>query len=285
LDKLDPTVAGLVLIAALMHASWNAVVKSDPDRLASFGLVMLAGCVASLFIVPFVGAPAPESWGFLIASVLIHCAYYYFLLKAYAVGDLSHVYPIARGLGPTLVAVFSGVLIGEYLSWRETAGVVLVSLGVAGLALARGLPSADDRRATALAVLTGCTIAGYTVVDAMGARASGNAIAYIAWLNILEGPWVFIVACLKRRAAIIPYIRKYWWRGTAGGTVAAIGYGIAIWATSVSPVAHISALRETSVLFASLMGMYLLRESFGAKRLVAALVMVCGLLLMNFKIG
>ncbi|MCA3267421.1 MAG: EamA family transporter [Azospirillum sp.] len=285
MDKLDPTVAGLVLLAALMHASWNAVVKSDPDRLASFGLVMLAGCVLGAILAPFVGVPAPESWGYLLASVLIHCVYYYFLLKAYAVGDLSHVYPIARGLGPTLVAVFSGALIGEYLSLRETAGVVLVSLGIAGLALARGMPSADERRATALAVMTGITIAAYTVVDAMGARASGNALGYIAWLNILEGPWVFVVACLKRGGAIVPYIRKYWWRGTAGGMVAAIGYGIAIWATSVSPVAHISALRETSVLFATLMGTLLLGESFGRKRVAAALLMVCGLLLMNFKLG
>jgi drug/metabolite transporter (DMT)-like permease len=284
-DKLDPGVAALVLLAAVMHASWNAIVKSDSDRLASFALVMLVGGFLGLALAPFVGTPDPASWPFLLASIAIHVVYYFALLRAYALGDLSHVYPIARGLGPTLVAVFSGVLIGEYLSWRETGGVILVSLGIAGLALARGIPTADERRATIMAVFTGTTIAAYTVVDAMGARASGNALGYIAWLNVLEAPWVFAYACWRRGGAIVPYVRTHWGRGTIGGTIAATGYGIAIWATSVSPVAHISALRETSVLFAALIGTTLMGESFGGRRIAAAAVMVAGLLLMNFRLG
>ncbi|MFM7344254.1 MAG: EamA family transporter [Tagaea sp.] len=284
MDKLDPGVAALVLMAAVMHASWNAIVKSDSDRLASFALVMLFGGFMGLALVPFVGAPDPASWPFLLASMAVHVVYYFALLRAYALGDLSHVYPIARGLGPTLVAVFSGALIGEYLSWRETGGVVLVSLGIAGLALARGIPTADERRATAMAVFTGVTIAAYTVIDAMGARASGNALGYIAWLNVLEAPWVFAYACWRRGGAIVPYIRAHWLRGSIGGAIAATGYGIAIWATSVSPVAHISALRETSVLFAALIGTFLLGEAFGPRRVAAAALMVAGLLLMNFKL-
>ncbi len=285
MDKLDPGVAGLVLCAAVMHASWNAIVKSDSDRLASFALVMLVGGFLGLALAPLVGIPDPASWPFLLASMAVHVVYYFALLRAYALGDLSHVYPIARGLGPTLVAIFSGVLIGEYLSWRETGGVVLVSLGIAGLALARGIPTEDERRATIMAVFTGVTIAAYTVIDAMGARASGNALGYIAWLNILEAPWVFAYACWRRGGAIVPYIRTQWRRGAIGGAIAATGYGIAIWATSVSPVAHISALRETSVLFAALIGTFLLGESFGRRRVAAAVVMVAGLLLMNFKLG
>ncbi len=123
MDKVDPAVAGLVLLAALMHASWNAVIKSDPDRLASFGLVMMAGCLFGVVAAPFVPLPAPEAWPYLIASVIIHVFYYVFLLRAYAHGDLSLVYPIARGLGPTLVALISGAVVGEYLEFREAVGV------------------------------------------------------------------------------------------------------------------------------------------------------------------
>ncbi len=284
MEKIDPSVAGLVLVAALMHASWNAVVKSDTDRLASFGLVMLAGCFFGVAMLPFVSLPAREAWPYLIGSVIIHNFYYYFLLRAYAHGDLSLVYPIARGLGPTLVAVISGTVIGEFLNFRESVGVVLVSLGIAGLAFARGIPNLGERRAITLAVCTGFTIAGYTVVDGLGARASGDALGYIAWLNILEGPWVFFVAMWRRGPALFTYVRKFWWRGTAGGTVAAIGYGIAIWASSLGSIAHVSALRETSVLFASLMGTFLLHEPFGRFRIVAAIVLVAGLLAMNFKL-
>ena len=285
MEKIDPSVAGLVLVAALMHASWNAVVKSDTDRLASFGLVMLAGCFVGAAMLPFVSTPSRESWPYLAGSVAIHNFYYYFLLRAYAHGDLSLVYPIARGLGPTLVAIMSGTLVGEFLNFRESVGVVLVSFGIAGLAFARGIPNTGERRAIGLAVCTGFTIAGYTVVDGLGARASGDAIGYIAWLNILEGPWVFLVAMWKRGPALYTYMRKFWWRGTAGGTVAAVGYGIAIWASSLGSIAHVSALRETSVLFASLMGTFLLHEPFGRWRILAAVVLVGGLLAMNFRIG
>ncbi len=285
MDKVDPTVAGFVLMAALMHASWNAVVKSDPDRLASFGLVMLAGCLFGVVFAPFVEFPDAAAWPYLISSVLIHVFYYVFLLRAYALGDLSLVYPIARGLGPTLVAIVSGTVVGEYLNFRESVGVVLVSLGIAGLAFARGIPSFAERRAIFLAVLTGFTIAAYTVIDGLGARAAGNALSYIVWLNLLEGPWVFVFAVWKRGPAIFDYMRKYWWRGSAGGVVATIGYGIAIWASSLGAIAHVSALRETSVLFATLMGTFLLGEKFGKLRIVAAVVLVCGLLAMNFRIG
>jgi len=285
LDKVDPAVAGLVLLAALMHASWNAVIKSDPDRLASFGLVMMAGCLFGLAAAPFVPLPAAKAWPYLIASVIVHVFYYVFLLRAYAHGDLSLVYPIARGLGPTLVALISGAVVGEYLEFREAVGVALVSVGIAGLAFGRGLPDFSERRAIALAVCTGFTIAAYTVVDGLGARASGNAFSYIVWLNLLEGPWVFVFAAWRRGPLIFDYMRKYWWRGTAGGIVATIGYGIAIWAASLGAIAHVSALRETSVLFAALMGTFLLGEKFGAMRVVAAAVMVVGLLAMNFRLG
>ena len=280
---LTPLVTILVLCAALMHASWNAIIKSDRDRLSSFALVMVAGAVMGLVIAPFVPLPAVASWKFLVASTIIHSFYYFFLLRAYAHGDLSHVYPIARGLGPTLVAIFSDALVGERVSLHEGLGVALVSLGIIGLALGNGWRALGGR-STLFAVLTGMTIATYTVADGTGVRSAGNALSYIVWLNIIEGPWLFIVALTIRGAALKPYLKAQWWRGSAGGVIAAVGYGIAIWALSLGTMAHVAALRETSVLFAALIGALLLGEKFGGKRIAAATIIVAGLILMNLPL-
>src|SRR5258708_292367 len=154
---LTPVVTMLVLCSALLHATWNAIIKSDEDRLASFGLVMIAGAVMGLVVVPFVPFPAAASWKWLAASTIIHYFYYFFLLRAYAHGDLSHVYPIARGLGPTLVAIFSDALIGERISLQAGLGVGLVSLGIIGLALGHGWRGLGVR-GTVFARLTGITV-------------------------------------------------------------------------------------------------------------------------------
>src|SRR5216683_5871029 len=280
---LTPLVTALVLCAALMHASWNALVKSDSDRLASFGLVMLAGSLMGLAIAPFVPLPTVAAWKWIAASTAIHVFYFFFLLRAYAHGDLSHVYPIARGLGPTLVAIFSDLLVGERVSLQEGLGVGLVSLGIIGLALGNGWRGLGGR-STLFAILTGVTIAAYTVADGTGVRSSGNPLSYIVWLNIVEGPWLFLAAFYKRRAALLTYLNTQWWRGGAGGVIAALGYGIAIWALSLGTMANVAALRETSVLFAALIGTLLLGEKFGAKRVMAAMVIVAGLLLMNLPL-
>jgi drug/metabolite transporter (DMT)-like permease len=283
--KLDPLVIGAVLTAALIHATWNALVKSDSDRLVTFAVVMGMGSVIGLLFAPFVAIPKAEAWPWLIASVIIHCFYYYFLLQAYAHGDLSFVYPIARGLGPLLVAVFSGALLAEHLSFREAIGVVLVSVGLAGVAFGHGLPRGLDIRAAVFAVLTGVTIAGYTVTDGTGARVSEDPLAYIVWLNILEGPWMMIVALHLRGGGVIRHLRLHWWRGAVGGALATGGYGIAIWALSLGSMAHVAAIRETSVLFATLMGTFILGERLGRRRIIAAAFVVIGLLIMNLKFG
>jgi drug/metabolite transporter (DMT)-like permease len=278
---LDPWVALLVLAAALMHATWNAIIKSDRDRLATFAVVMISGTVLAMFFVPFVAFPSADAWPFLIASMVVHVFYYFFLLRAYTHGDLSHVYPIARGLGPLLVAALSGRLVGEYLSVYEITGVALVCLGIGSLALTGGAPG---KRGTLYAIATGLTIAAYTLVDGLGVRAANDALSYIVWLNILEGPWVMIVAVAARRSALLPYLRVNWWRGAIGGTIATLGYAIAMWAMTVGAIAHVAVLRETSVLFAAVMGAVLLGESFGPRRIAAAGLVVAGLIALNLPL-
>jgi drug/metabolite transporter (DMT)-like permease len=285
-----PLVVALLLAAALMHATWNALLKADrSDRLATFGVIMTTGTVMGLVAVPFLPKVEYAAWKFLAASVIIHVAYYTFLLKAYSYGDLSHTYPIARGLGPLLVALVSGQLIGEHLRVQDIAGVVLLSAGLVALALPlKGAVVAAGGRhglATLFAVLTGFTIAAYIIADGMGVRSAGpdfeHRLAYIAWLCVLEGPWLLVLAVMLRPRTVWGHLRRNWWRGAIGGVIANTGYGIAIYALVLGPMAHVAALRETSVLFGALMGTLLLGEPFGRRRVVAAAVIVCGLVLMN----
>ena len=285
-----PLIVGLLLAAALMHATWNALLKSDrSDRLATFGVIMTTGTVMGVCAVPFLPMIEPAAWKFMILSVVIHIAYYTFLLKAYSYGDLSHTYPIARGLGPLLVALVSGQLIGEHLRAQDIVGVVLLSCGLVALAMPLKnvvpKPGARHGLATLFAVLTGFTIAGYIISDGMGVRAAGpdmaHRLSYIAWLCIVEGPWLLVLAIVLRPKTVWSHLRQNWWRGVIGGAIANIGYGIAIYALVLGPMAHIAALRETSVLFGTLIGTLLLAEPFGGRRVVAAIVIVSGLVLMN----
>ena len=286
---VSPLIVGLLLAAALMHASWNALLKADrSDRLATFGVIMTTGTVMGLCAVPFLPWIYPGAWKFLAISVIVHVAYYTFLLKAYAYGDLSHTYPIARGLGPLLVALVSGQLIGEYLRAQDIVGVVLLSFGLITLAIPLNrAPHATNRHglATLFAVLTGFTIAAYIIADGMGVRSAGpdfeHRIAYIAWLCVLEGPWLLVFAAVMRPQTILSHLRRNWWRGAVGGVIANVGYGIAIYGLVLGPMAHVAALRETSVLFGALMGTLLLGEPFGLRRVAAAFVIVSGLVLMN----
>ena len=293
---LDPLVIALLLAAALMHATWNALLKSERgDRLAAFGVIMAMGTLQAAVLVPFLPMIDPAAWKWAACSVAVHILYYVFLLKAYAYGDLSHAYPIARGSGPLLVALFSGRLLGEALRVQDVLGVILLSAGLIALALPERngrtgeavSPEARRRHrlATLFALLTGVTIALYIIAGGLGVRAAGptleHKISYIAWLNLLEGPWLLFFAIWRRPRAVVGYLRTHWHRGVAGGLVAHGGYGIAIWALSQGPMAHVAALRETSVLFGALMGAVLLGESFGRRRVAAASVIVAGLVLMN----
>jgi drug/metabolite transporter (DMT)-like permease len=287
---VEPLIVGLLLLAALMHASWNAILKSDQsDRLATFGVIMTTGTVMGLCAVPFLPWIEPVAWKYLASSVLIHILYYTFLLKAYSYGDLSHTYPIARGLGPLLVALVSGRFIGEHLRVQDIAGVVLLSCGLIALALPlRSVvprPGGRHGLATLFAALTGVTIAAYIIADGLGVRSAGPTIqhrlSYIAWLCVVEGPWLLVLAVVLRPATVWTHLRKTWWRGAMGGLVANVGYGIAIYALALGPMAHVAALRETSVLFGALMGTLLLGEPFGGRRVAAAFVIVLGLVLMN----
>lgn len=271
-----------------MHATWNAILKADKtDRLTAFGVTMLVGMAVGGVMLAFFPSIEPQAFKWMLGSATVHLFYYAFLLRAYAHGDLSHTYPIARGTGPLLVALVSGRFLDETLHFQDVAGVALLSAGIFTLAM----PTRDDdnasrnRLGTIFAVLTGFTIAGYLLCDGMGVRAAGptleHKVAYIAWLNVFDGPWLFMFALWRRGAGVWRYVEQHWLRALATGGIATLGYGIAIWAMSRGPMAHVAALRETSVLFGALIGALVLGEPFGRRRVGAAIVIVAGLLLMN----
>lgn len=273
---MSATVVALVLLAAAMHAAWNALVKMSGDRLVMMGILTGVGGVTGLALVPFVAPPAPESWPYLALTTGIHAGYYLFLILAYRAGDLSQVYPIARGGSPLLLALLSWPVLGEALSTEQFIGVGFVSLGIASLAFGRG-----DRRSLLFATATACTIAGYSATDAAGVRLSGSPLGYIAWLFALDGLMMAGFTFWRRGMVVLHVLRADWCRPVAGGLLSVASYAIVVWCYGNGPVAPISALRETSVVFAAVIGSVFLGEGFGARRIAAASIVVAGIVVMN----
>lgn len=269
-------IVAIVLFGALLHASWNVVVKSSTDKALDTALIHLLGSLIALPLVFIVGWPPMVAWPFILASVVIHIAYYVALTGAYKHGDMGLTYPLMRGVAPILVAVSAFTTLGEHLSPLAWAGVIGVCCGVLVLGLSRH--ALDNRRATYFALANAVVIAIYTVIDALGARASGNAVQYVVALFVLDG-WPFALMVLARRGrAAWPYVLARW-PVAAGGALASLGsYGIALWAMTRAPVASVAALRETSVLFAALLGSWFLKEKFTPRRALGTCVIVGGVM-------
>lgn len=275
-------VVAAVLFAALLHASWNALVKSSEDKQLDTAVMRMVGAALALPFVFVVGLPAPASWPFIAASVVIHIAYYATLTSAYQHGDLGLTYPLMRGTAPLLVALSAAATVGEHLSPLAWAGVLGISGGVLVLGLAPQAPA--SRRAVGFALANAVVIALYTTVDAIGIRKSGAPLQYVLLLFIFNG-WPFAIAVATRRGRdrVLPYVRKRWPMAAAGAAASLASYGIALWAMTQAPVATIAALRETSVLFAALLGTFLLKEAFTMQRAAGILVIVAGVMALRLS--
>jgi drug/metabolite transporter (DMT)-like permease len=265
-----------VLGAGLLHAGWNALIKSagGGDALLDTATIVAGGTFCSLLALPFVPLPFTASWPFALASVVIHFGYYLTLAQAYRTGDLSFAYPLMRGTAPLLVTLLGIVFLRELPTAQVSAGILLISAGIVGIAFAQRRH--HPRAAVYWALANAAIIAVYTLVDGAGARASGNALAYVVWLSFLEGV-VFLAWIRTRRGAdAVSYIGAQWRRGMLGGFCSVAAYAIVLWAMTRAPVAAVAALRETSVLFAAIIGTVLLKEGFGVARLVGAASVVAG---------
>lgn len=274
-------VAALVLLAALFHATWNALLKTGDDRLAMLSIANASGVVIALVMTPFVPPPLAASWPFLLASVLLHTGYYGFLIHAYRHGDLSHVYPLARGLSPILVAALAAVFAHELLPPWGLAGVALACIGIASLTIDRPTPWRSDRRPLAYALGTALFIAAYTLADGMGVRRAGEPLAYIVWLMFLDGLPIIGFGVWARRHRLGETVARNWVSGCTSGALQFAAYALVIWAMSLGAMAAVSALRETSVIFAAAIGALILKERFGARRMTAACLVAAGIVLMR----
>lgn len=271
-----------VLFAAACHAGWNALIKVGLDPLSATTLISLGSAAVALVALPFAGMPAVAAWPWIVASTVIHLFYFAALVESYRTGDLGHVYPIARGSAPLMTAAASAFFVGERLSLLSWSGIVLLAAGVLLLS-ARGSRELThvDKRAVGFALLTALTICAYSVVDGVGARASHNSLSYVLWLFIGIALVLPPYALWRDGRDVIPAMQRYWLRGFAGGGLQVLSYGIAVWAMTIAPIAIVASLRETSVLFGAILAVTVLKEPLRAIRIVAALLILCGLVLLR----
>ncbi|SHL05598.1 DMT family transporter [Streptomyces yunnanensis] len=279
---MTPLVVAAVLLAAVTHASWNALAHGIRDQLLAFTLVGGGGAVCGAVLACFTPLPAAGAWPYLLASSVLHIVYQGLLMQSFRLGDFGQMYPIARGTAPLVVTVLAAVFVHEVPNGWALAGVALASAGLVGLAVwgIRGSSVRPHWPAIAAALATGLSIAAYTTVDGLGVRASETSLGYIAWLMILEGLVIPAYALATRRGRLAAELRPVALRGLAGGLLSVIAYGLVLWAQTRAPLAPIAALRESSIIVGAAIGTLFFKERFGLPRLAAAGVMVVGIGLM-----
>ena len=279
---MDPFVLTMVLTAAALHAGWNMLVKMGGDRLILMGLIDGFSGILCLGLLFFFPLPLAASWPFIAASAVLHAGYKLFLIRAYQHGDMGVVYPIARGLSPVLIAIGAFVFAGEKLTTTQLAAVSAIATAISALTFTNGWKNVP-LAALAFAVGTSLFIATYTVVDGIGVRRAGSPHAFYLWMSVIDAV-VFTGLVLWRRSGrqLVETAKQNWRPGLAGAVMATGAYWIVVWALSVTPMAPVSALRETSVLFGALLAGFVLKEGQLAVRLAAAAVIACGIVGLQF---
>ncbi|MFF5498072.1 EamA family transporter [Streptomyces aquilus] len=277
---MTPVVTAAVLLAAVTHASWNAIAHKITDKLLGFTLIAGGGTLIGLLMVPFVAIPAAGAWPYLLASAVIHVVYYLLLMKSFRLGDFGQAYPIARGSAPLVVTVLAAVFAHEVPDGWAAAGIGVSCAGLTGVALWGLRGRRPDWAAIGAALATGLSIAAYTVVDGLGVRASGSSLGYIAWLMALEGVCVPAYALYRRRGQLLVELRPFAAVGLLGAALSVAAYGLVLWAQTKAELAPIAALRESSIIVGAAIGAVFFKERFGAPRIVAAGLLVTGIGLM-----
>ena len=273
---MSPAVFAAVILAAFLHAAWNFLVKRGGDS----GLAMIAVVTGHL---PFAfgallvfQAPAPESWPFIAASAALHVGYQLFLLNSYRVGDLTQVYPIARGAAPLIVAAVSVSFLGVSLGRGELIGIAIIACGILSLGLVRQADGVRNHRAAVLALGTGCFIAAYSLVDGTGARLAGTALGYFGWASIGNAAVFASLMALTRPGLLTQVFRRGKRAMILGGGASFVAYSMVIWAFTQAPIALVTALRETSIVFALLIGVFLLGERLDLAKVASTMVTLLG---------
>lgn len=267
----------IVLLAAGLHAGWNTLIKIRGDRMIVMAVVTFFGSMFSLLFLPFVEFPDPASWPFLGVAILLHSAYHLFLPIAYNHGDLGQVYPIARGSAPLLVTVGAQLTAGEQLPPLAVLGVVFLTSGVLALTFESRSRVWHKPKAVLYALVTGTLIASYTIVGGLGVRQAGTIFGFAVWLTVANGILTFLIVYMWKGRKTLTVAKQNRVTGILGGMMQVSAYWIIVWALAFAPMATVSALRETSVLFAALISTFILHEGFGVWRFVSAGLITLGL--------
>ncbi|MDU8912798.1 EamA family transporter [Aestuariicoccus sp. MJ-SS9] len=279
---MDPFVFFAVLCAAALHAAWNSAIRLGTDRASAILLLSLSHGVIGLAVLVFVEPPAPQSYPWLVASAALHLGYQLFLVQAYAHGDLSQAYPLARGSAPMIVTLVSVAFLGVALSASDLLATLLISGGILTMALLGGGRAGRLRgKALAWALGTACFTAGYTLVDGLGARASGAPTGYLMWMFVLNSLGMIVWALVARGPSAFAVLRPSLGIGLAAGVLSVGSYWIAIWAFTQAPIALVAALRESSILFALLIAAFVIGEKVDRYRWLAGGLIAAGVVAMR----
>jgi drug/metabolite transporter (DMT)-like permease len=275
---MSAAVVGLALFAAILHATWNAFLRSGGDRLWTVTVMSFASTVFALPLVFIYPLPASGAWLYIVLSAVLQVGYSVFLVAAYRYGELGQVYPIVRGTVPLLVTLGGFIITGDKLNPYQIAGVILVAVGIMSLSLGKGRASTSS---ILFALATGAIIAAYATVDSIGVRQTGQSGAYTAWVLVLYGAFLPAAFLGLRPRLVVDFRAPETWKALAGGLVAMIAYGAVVAAFALGPAGPITALRETSVVFAVLIGWLLLGETLTARRILACVVVAAGAILLG----
>lgn len=271
-----------MLLAAILHAIWNAIIKISGDRLVIMAVTAMSTSLLALPFVILLPPPAQQSWPFLILSMCIHTAYMLMLVRAYGHGDFVQIYPLARGSAPLLTALLGYLLLGESLRPAEMMGMLLIIASILGFASEKiGGIQQLTRSALAYSLITGLCITGYSLTDGYGARAATNSHSYAAWMFLLHGMLFPLVACYRRKGVFLARARLVWRKGVAVAIISAMAYWIVIWAFSQERIAPIAVLRETSVAFAALISTFVIKEPMTPKRIMFIGFIIFGVVLLG----
>jgi drug/metabolite transporter (DMT)-like permease len=268
---------GLVILSAIAHPVWNAMVKSAGDRTMTMVAIRVVGLALGLVALPFVDWPA-AGWKWLALTALVQFGYYALLIRSYGIGDMSVVYPLARGLAPVLTTIVAFLAIGEDLGAGQMAAVALISLGIMALSFGAGA----SRMAAGFALATGASVAAYSFLAGIGVRRGGTVLGFQAWLEIVNGVAMVGFALLARRAQFVDYARRHAAAGLMAGVLSVVGFLAYLAAAQHLPLGPVTALRETGVIFGAVIGTLVLKEGFGPRRITAATMVVLGIALLAF---
>lgn len=271
-----------VIAAAGLHALWNALVKGGADKALNMGAVVIGHLPLALVAIGISPLPTVESLPYLFAGLALHFGYQWFLLRAYQLGDLTQVYPIARGSAPLMVALFSVLVLGVHLQGMELLAVAIIGTGIISLALVRHADGLRNGNAAVLALITGLFIATYSLVDGLGARLSGNSLGYFGWIAAGNAVIMTLYLGFTAPQTLRAVPRKGLPVSLIGGSASFVAYALVTWAFTQAPIALVTALRETSIIFALLIGVLFLKERLNLIKVVSTMTTLLGAVLLRF---